>query len=44
MMILDAPDEYLRVDRVCGQVKCVTDNANAIAPFFIMNRGADFRL
>jgi hypothetical protein len=44
MAILNTPDEYLRVGRVCGQVKCVTGNANRTAPFFIMNRGANLRL
>jgi hypothetical protein len=38
--ILDAPENYLQVDRVCGQVKCVTGNANRNAPFLIMNRAA----
>jgi hypothetical protein len=44
MAILNTPEEYLRVGRVCGQVKCVTGLANRIAPFFIMNGGANLRL
>jgi hypothetical protein len=44
MAILNTPDEYLRVGRACGQVKCVTGNANRTAPIFIMNRGANLRL
>src|SRR3954471_14289564 len=36
--ILNTPGEYLRVGRVCGQVKCVTGNTNRGAPTFIMNR------
>jgi len=43
-VILKTPDEYLRVGRRCGQVKCVTVNAIRTAPFFIMNRSIDSRL
>jgi len=43
MAILNTPKQYLRVGRVCGQVKCVTGNANSSAPFFIMNSGAIVR-
>jgi hypothetical protein len=44
MAILNTPEEYLRVGRVCGQVKCVTGNTNRGAPSFTMNHRAASRL
>jgi len=44
MAILNTSDEYLRVGRVCGQVKCVTGRVNRTAPFFIMNSSANLRV
>jgi hypothetical protein len=44
MAILNTPEQYLRVGRVCGQVKCVTGWRNHSALVFIMNRVAVSRL
>jgi hypothetical protein len=44
MVILNTPKQYLRVGRVCGQVKCVTGYRNHTAPFVIMICTAAARL
>jgi hypothetical protein len=44
MAILNTPEQYLRIGRVCGQVKCVTGRRNHSALVIIMNRIAVLRL